>query len=125
MASICRSVSVEVRADGKLIPSDVRIAWGTIKYGGVPVPSLVYVEVEVWKSPMHVAIIRCIFNQKQPMLHVLDSCYESGVPHLRNFTFQFNMLQVRFSRHSSDRRRRMWWYRGTIVPLSALHQTFF
>ena len=96
MASICRSVSVEVRADGKLIPSDVRIAWGTIKYGGVPVPSLVYVEVEVWKSPMHVAIIRCIFNQKQSMLHVLDSCYESGVPHLRNFTFRFNMLKFAF-----------------------------
>ena len=58
--------------DGKLVSSDMCITWGTIKYGCIPVPGLFHMIMEVWESPMHVAVIRCVLNQRQSMLHVLD-----------------------------------------------------
>ena len=82
-----------MEANGKLISSDMCITWGAVKYGGVPVPSLFHMVVEIWESPMHVAVIRCILKQGYPMLHVLDSCYESGIPLLRNFTFLFDVCE--------------------------------
>jgi len=82
--------------DGKLVSSDMSVTWGTIKYGCIPVPGLFHMIMEVWESPMHVAVIRCVLNQRQSMLHVLDSCYESGIPHLRIFAFPFDVLEFAF-----------------------------
>ena len=45
--------------DGKLVSSDMSVTWGTIKYGCIPVPGLFHMIMEVWESPMHVAVIRC------------------------------------------------------------------